>query len=74
MKGEAAEARTAAPGRGLAFAAAREVEVEAEAGAEMEVGRGWKRGVRTARAMAIRSEGQRVAGRRGVERLYTGAS
>lgn len=62
MKGEA---RTAAPAqvRGLAFAAAaaaREFEAGV-AGAEMEVGRGWKRGVRTARAMAMRGAADGLA-------------
>ena len=55
MKGEAAEARTAAPARDLAFAAAARDDVEA--GAETEAGRGWKRGARTARAMATRLGG-----------------
>lgn len=54
------EARTATQARGLAFAAAAR---EVEAGAEMEAGRGWKRGVRTATAMAMPMlmRGQRMA-------------
>jgi hypothetical protein len=68
------EARTAAPaqGRGLAFAAAREVDAGV-VGAEMEAGRGWKRGVRTARAMAMRG-GQWMAWPALVVRLLYGGS
>jgi len=66
LKGEAAEARTAVPAQGFAFAAATARE-EMETGVETEAGRGWKLGARTARAMAMRlggGPGEQVAGRR----------